>query len=319
MILIAIVALLILFTVISGAIVVRTQTAAIVERLGKYYQTLDPGFHIIIPYIDKVATRVPLRVQQNDLKVETKTKDNVFCQVNVSTQFRVNPKSVEQSYYELQSPERQIESYVQDAIRSAVPKLTLDEAFEKKDEIAQEVQSTISDGMNNYGFIIVSVLITEITPAAEVKKAMNEINSAQRQREAAQERAEAEKIAIVTKAKAKAEAAKLDGQGLADQRQAIVDGLASSLGELKATGIGDEQVLQLLLLNQYMNTMETIGSTNGNAVVFLPGGADATKELSTGLMSALKASKTINSNAINRSNVFTDKNNNGIPDAFENQ
>ena len=283
--------ILVLATIIAGAKVVRQQDVAIVERLGKYNKSLGAGFHVIIPYIDRVAATVPLRVQQNDLTVETKTKDNVFCKIAVSVQYRVNPTKVEDSFYKLQRPVAQIESYIQDAVRSAVPNLELDAAFERKDDIAKNVQETVKAGMSDYGFIIVNTLITEVNPDAKVKASMNEINAAQRTRAAAQELAEADRIKKVTAAKADAESAKLRGEGLAAERQAIVDGLVRSVKGLRASGISEDNVLVLLMQNQYMNTMETVAGSSNKGVIFMDSGADASDNLKRQILQGMEATK----------------------------
>lgn len=279
---------------------------------------------MIIPLVDRIAIKVPLRVQQKTITVNTKTRDNVFCDFNVAVQFCVDPQRIEDSYYRLANPIYQIQSYIQDAIRSSAPKLSLDEAFEKKDEISQDVLGQVTAGIQEYGFRIISTLITDISPDAEVVRSMNSINAAQRQRAAAQELAEADRIKLVTSAKAKAEAAKLEGEGLADQRSAIIEGLGSNMTELKSKGITNEYVMQLLLLTQYMNTIEAIGTTNGNSVMFLPGGADATDKLASQLMSTLQASYKMSANNATKAarpavNPFNDRNHNGIPDNLENQ
>lgn len=305
---------------LSGMTIVSTGNAAIVERLGKYYATLHPGLHIIIPIVDRVATKVPLRIQQQNIKVRTKTNDNVFCDFIIAVQFAVDPNSIEDSYYKLQNPVNQISAYIQDAIRSAVPRLSLDDVFEKKDEISHDVLGNVSAGMQRYGFNIISTLITDINPDAEVMNAMNSINTAQRQRVAAQELAEAQRVTLVTEAKAKAEAAKLEGEGLADQRSAIIEGLGSNMTELQAKGITNEQVMQLLLLTQYMNTIEAIGTTQGNSAIFLPGGADAVNNLSTQLMASLRANAGIDrpkTAGVRTPTPFIDRNHNGIPDNLE--
>ncbi len=283
--------LLIIVTIIAGAKIVRQQNVAIVERMGKYNKSLGAGFHVIIPYIDSIAATVPLRVQQNDLTVETKTKDNVFCRIAVSVQYRVDPTKVEDSFYKLQRPVAQIESYIQDAVRSAVPNLELDAAFERKDDIARSVQETVKAGMSDYGFIIVNTLITEVNPDPKVKASMNEINAAQRTRAAAQELAEADRIKKVTAAKADAESAKLRGEGLAAERQAIVDGLVRSVKGLRASGISEDNVLVLLMQNQYMNTMETVASSSNKGVIFMNSGADAADNLKNQILQGMEASK----------------------------
>jgi len=228
--------LIILGILISMLYVVRQQSVAIVERFGRYQKIATSGIHMRLPFgIDKIAARIQLRLLQSEIVVETKTKDNVFVMMNVATQYRVNEQNVTDAYYKLMRPEAQIKSYIEDALRSSVPKLTLDELFEKKDEIALD---QVAEEMTTYGYIIVKTLITKVEPDAEVKQSMNEINAAQRKRVAAQELAEADKIKIVTAAEAEAEKDRLHGVGIAQQRKAIVDGLAESIAELKEANVG---------------------------------------------------------------------------------
>lgn len=255
--------IIILAIVASTLYVVRQQSVAIVERFGRYQKTATSGIHIRLPFgIDKIAARVQLRLLQSEIIVETKTKDNVFVTLNVATQYRVNEQNVTDAYYKLMKPESQIKSYIEDALRSSVPKLTLDELFEKKDEIALEVQHQVAEEMSTYGYIIVKTLITKVEPDAEVKQSMNEINAAQRKRVAAQELANADKIKIVTAAEAEAEKDRLHGVGIAQQRKAIVDGLAESIQELKEANISlnEEQIMSILLTNQYLDTLNTFAA-----------------------------------------------------------
>ncbi|ACI61815.1 hypersensitive- induced response protein-like protein [Streptococcus pyogenes NZ131] len=264
--------IVILAIVASTLYVVRQQSVAIVERFGRYQKTATSGIHVRLPFgIDKIAARVQLRLLQSEIIVETKTKDNVFVTLNVATQYRVNEQNVTDAYYKLMKPESQIKSYIEDALRSSVPKLTLDELFEKKDEIALEVQHQVAEEMSTYGYIIVKTLITKVEPDAEVKQSMNEINAAQRKRVAAQELANADKIKIVTAAEAEAEKDRLHGVGIAQQRKAIVDGLAESIQELKEANISlnEEQIMSILLTNQYLDTLNTFAA-KGNQTLFLP-------------------------------------------------
>lgn len=238
--------------------------------------------------IDKIAARIQLRLLQSEIVVETKTKDNVFVMMNVATQYRVNEQNVTDAYYKLMWPGAQIKSYI-DALRSSVPKLTLDELFEKKDEIALEVQHQVAEEMTAYGYIIVKTLITKVEPDAEVKQSMNEINAAQRKRVAAQELAEADKIKIVTAAEAEAEKDRLHGVGIAQQRKAIVDGLAESIAELKEANVGmsEEQIMSILLTNQYLDTLNTFAD-KGNQTLFLPNNPNGVDDIHTQILSSLK-------------------------------
>lgn len=282
--------IVILAIVASTLYVVRQQSVAIVERFGRYQKTATSGIHIRLPFgIDKIAARVQLRLLQSEIIVETKTKDNVFVTLNVATQYRVNEQNVTDAYYKLMKPESQIKSYIEDALRSSVPKLTLDELFEKKDEIALEVQHQVAEEMSTYGYIIVKTLITKVEPDAEVKQSMNEINAAQRKRVAAQELANADKIKIVTAAEAEAEKDRLHGVGIAQQRKAIVDGLTESIQELKEANISlnEEQIMSILLTNQYLDTLNTFAA-KGNQTLFLPNTPSGVEDIRTQVLSALK-------------------------------
>ena len=282
--------LIILGILISMLYVVRQQSVAIVERFGRYQKIAPSGIHMRLPFgIDKIAARIQLRLLQSEIVVETKTKDNVFVMMNVATQYRVNEQNVTDAYYKLMRPEAQIKSYIEDALRSSVPKLTLDELFEKKDEIALEVQHQVAEEMTTYGYIIVKTLITKVEPDAEVKQSMNEINAAQRKRVAAQELAEADKIKIVTAAEAEAEKDRLHGVGIAQQRKAIVDGLAESIAELKEANVGmsEEQIMSILLTNQYLDTLNTFAA-KGNQTLFLPNNPNGVDDIRTQILSALK-------------------------------
>ena len=282
--------LIILGILISMLYVVRQQSVAIVERFGRYQKIATSGIHMRLPFgIDKIDARIQLRLLQSEIVVETKTKDNVFVMMNVATQYRVNEQNVTDAYYKLMRPEAQIKSYIEDALRSSVPKLTLDELFEKKDEIALEVQHQVAEEMTTYGYIIVKTLITKVEPDAEVKQSMNEINAAQRKRVAAQELAEADKIKIVTAAEAEAEKDRLHGVGIAQQRKAIVDGLAESIAELKEANVGmsEEQIMSILLTNQYLDTLNTFAA-KGNQTLFLPNNPNGVDDIRTQILSALK-------------------------------
>ncbi|CCF01629.1 SPFH domain-containing protein [Streptococcus macedonicus] len=291
LIVLAIFLIIILSVVASTLYVVRQQTVVIIERFGKYQTTSGSGIHVRLPFgIDKIAARIQLRLLQSEIVVETKTKDNVFVTLNVATQYRVNEQNVTDAYYKLMRPEAQIKSYIEDALRSSVPKLTLDELFEKKDEIALEVQHQVAEEMSTYGYLIVKTLITKVEPDAEVKQSMNEINAAQRKRVAAQELANADKVKIVTAAEAEAEKDRLHGVGIAQQRKAIVDGLAESIQELKNANVGmtEEQIMSILLTNQYLDTLNTFAA-KGNQTLFLPNHPEGIEDIRTQILSSLKA------------------------------
>ncbi|MEI3646542.1 SPFH domain-containing protein [Lactococcus lactis subsp. lactis] len=293
LVVLAIILLILIFSLSTIVFVVKQQTVAIVERFGKYQFTANPGFHLKLPWgIDRIAARVQLRLLQTEMTVETKTADNVFVTMNIATQYRVNEQSIKDAYYKLMNPGEQIKAYIDDALRSAVPKLTLDDVFEKKDEIALEVQKTVAEEMQTYGYIIVKTLITKVEPDAEVKQSMNEINAAQRKQDASQMLANANKIQVVTAAEAEAEKDRLHGVGIAEQRKAIVDGLAQQITEIKKLGVAldEEQIMAILLTNQYLDTLNQFAA-GGNSTIFLPSGAEGAESLRTQILSAIKAGK----------------------------
>ena len=221
--------LFLLLLILSGVFVVKQQTAGIIERFGKFTSIRQSGLHYRIPLIDKIAGRLSLRILQLDVIVETKTKDDVFVKLKVSVQYKVVKEKVYDAFYKLDYPQDQITSYVFDVVRAVVPKMKLDDVFEKKDEIANAVKGELNDAMINYGYDIIKALVTDIDPDTEVKAAMNRINAAERKKVAAQYEGDAERILIVEKAKAEAESKRLQGQGIADQRREIARGLEDTV------------------------------------------------------------------------------------------
>ncbi len=264
--------ILVIAFILSGFFVVQQQTSAIVERFGKFNRIAQPGLNWRIPLVDRIVDRVNLRIQQLDVQVETKTKDNVFVKIVVSVQYYASPENVYKAYYLLNNPGRQITSFVFDVVRARVPALLLDEVFEKKDEIADAVKSELSSTMDDFGYNILKALVTDIDPDPQVKAAMNEINASQRLRAAAAEKAEAEKIIKVKAAEAEAESKVLQGQGIANQRKAIVEGLKESVDDFQKNipGISAPEIMNLVLITQYFDTLKEIGGQAKTNTILLP-------------------------------------------------
>lgn len=256
---------------LSGLFIVKQQTTAIVERFGRFARLGSPGLNWRIPLVERVVERLSLRIHQLDVDVETKTKDNVFVFTKVSVQYQVLAESVVSAYYQLNDPSRQITSYVFDLVRAEIPKLTLDEVFERKDDVATAVKRELSTVMADFGYGIVKALVTDINPAEAVKESMNSINAAQRERVAAEELGEAEKILKVKQAEADAESKKLQGQGIADQRKAIVDGLRESVQDFRegVPGSSAQDVMHLVLITQYFDTLKDLGDASKTNTIFV--------------------------------------------------
>jgi regulator of protease activity HflC (stomatin/prohibitin superfamily) len=268
---------------------VEQQTVAIVQRFGKFQRMAEPGLNIKVPFVDWVAGRVSLRVQQLDVLVETKTHDNVFIKATVSVQYLVLPGKVYEAFYKLSDPGAQIRSFVFDVVRARVPKLNLDDVFEKKDEIADAVKNELSQVMDDFGYGIVKALMTDIDPDHKVKEAMNEINSAQRMRVAASEKGEAERILRVKSAEAEAQSKALQGRGIAEQRKAIVDGLKESVEDFRqgVPGSTAHDVMNLVLMTQYFDTLKDIGASSRTNTVMIPHSPGALGDLMNQFRAAL--------------------------------
>ena len=251
---------------------VEQQSVKIVQRLGKFARIAGPGLNFKIPLIEQVAGSLSLRVNQLDVKVETKTEDNVFLHVLVSVQFFVDPNKVYEAFYKLEDPSRQITSFVFDAVRAKVPKIKLDDVFEKKDDIAVAVKEELEQVMSDFGYGIVKTLVTDIDPDAKVKIAMNEINAAQRMRVVASEKGEAERILKVKSAEAEAQSKALQGKGMADQRKAIIQGLKESVSDFKESlpNTTEQDVLNLILMTQYFDTIKDLGASSHNNTIMIP-------------------------------------------------
>lgn len=243
---------------------IHTQEVGIVEDLGQFKKLIDPGFHFVFCPIQQVAGTLSLRIQQLDVTCETKTKDNVFVRVEVAVQFRVITESAYDAYYRLSDPRGQIQSYVFDVVRSTVPRMELDEAFASKKEIAESTGQQLEAVMKDYGYEILNTLVTDLSPDVRVKASMNEINASKRLKEAASHKAEADKVQQVKAAEADAEARYLSGLGVARQRKAIVHGLQASISEFEndVDGVTSKDVMDILVLTQYFDTLSAVGANN---------------------------------------------------------
>lgn len=273
---------------VFGIVVVRQQTCRVVERFGRFRAILMPGLHFIVPFVDMASKPISLRIVQLNLIVETKTKDNVFVTLPVAVQYCVDQDKVKEAYYRLQDPEEQIKAYVFDIVRAEVPEKELDALFASKGEISRNVQMALQNTMNDYGFIIRQSLITDIKPDKRVMDAMNSINAAKREQEAAGYEAEAMKIRLVAEAGAEAESKKLQGQGTADQRKALAQGIADSVDILKRAGVSEQEANAILLATQYFDMQMSIGASSKTNTLFTPlsptGGSHVLQEILAALM-----------------------------------
>jgi len=281
------------FLLLGTFFTVKQQTAAVVERFGKFTTMRQSGLQLKIPLIDKIAGRINLKIQQLDVIVETKTKDDVFVRLKISVQFQVRREKVYDAFYRLQNPHDQITAYVFDVVRAEVPKMKLDYVFEKKDDIAIAVKRELNEAMMDYGYDIIKTLVTDIDPDIQVKAAMNRINAAEREKTAAEYEAEADRIKIVAKARAEAESKRLQGQGIADQRREIARGLEESVDVLNNVGINSQEASALIVVTQHYDTLQSIGEATQSNLILLPNSPQAGSDMLNNMIASFTASAQI--------------------------
>ncbi len=295
--LIAIIIVGALFLALFGFFTVSQQQVALIERFGKFIRQSEAGLRWRIPFIDQIRGRVSLRVQELNVQVETKTKDSVFVNLNIAVQYYVLPEKIYDAFYRLVNPQEQIKSFVFDVVRARVPGISVDEVFEKKDEIAIAVKKELEAIMDDFGYGILNALVTDIDPDAKVKAAMNEINASQRMKIVAEARGEADRIMKVKSAEAEAESKALQGKGIADQRMAIIDGLRSSVDEFQKSipGATAQDVMNLVMITQYFDTLKDIGQTSNASTIMIPHSpgaiTDLTEQIRTAMITAQEVSK----------------------------
>jgi regulator of protease activity HflC (stomatin/prohibitin superfamily) len=283
-------ALLLLFGVFF---IIKQQTAGVIERFGKFHSIRQSGLQLKIPVIDRIAGKLSLKIQQLDVIIETKTKDDVFVKLKVSVQYKVIKEKVYDAFYKLDFPHEQITSYVFDVVRAEVPKMILDDVFLKKDDIAIAVKSELNVAMMEYGYDIIKTLVTDIDPDAQVKEAMNRINASEREKVAAQFEGDAARILIVEKAKAEAESKRLQGQGIADQRREIARGLEESVSVLNKVDINSQEASALIVVTQHYDTLQSIGQETNSNLILLPNSPQAGSEMLNNMVASFTASNQI--------------------------
>jgi regulator of protease activity HflC (stomatin/prohibitin superfamily) len=273
--------------------IINQQTAGVIERFGKFHSIRQSGLQLKIPIIDRIAGKLSLKIQQLDVIIETKTKDDVFVKLKVSVQYKVIKEKVYDAFYKLDFPHEQITSYVFDVVRAEVPKMILDDVFLKKDDIAIAVKSELNVAMMEYGYDIIKTLVTDIDPDSQVKEAMNRINASEREKVAAQFEGDAARILIVEKAKAEAESKRLQGQGIADQRREIARGLEESVSVLNKVDINSQEASALIVVTQHYDTLQSIGQETNSNLILLPNSPQAGSEMLNNMVASFTASNQI--------------------------
>ena len=280
---------LLLIFLFAGLFTVKQQTRALVERLGRFQRIGEPGLNFKIPLLDSVAGRITHRVRELEIKVESKTKDDVFVDLLIAVQFfvREEHEAVKAAYYKLMNPEQQISSYVFDTVRALVPEMPVDSVFSEKEKIAMAVKERLLDTMQQFGYTILQALVNDIQPDAEVKRAMNQVNASARMKEAAKNEAEAQKIRVIAGAEGEARAKELQGVGIARQRLAIANGLKESVETCAEAGISSEEATKMVLLTQHYDTVTAVGAQAKATIMMIPYSPDGMSQVGDQITQAL--------------------------------
>jgi len=286
---------IIVIIIILSIYTVKQQTFAVIERFGKFSRVTDPGLHFRIPLVETISGRVSIRVNELNVKIRTKTNDNVFVDLLIAVQYFVDGRDrVWDAFYKLTNPQQQMESWIFDTVRAKVPTMILDDVFEKKEDIATDVEQSLTERLQYYGYSLVRALVNDIQPDAGVADAMNEINRQQRLRVAAEHEGEAKKIIVVKEAEADAESKRLSGEGIADQRTAIVEGLRESVSKTSKTlGVEAEAVMTLVLMTQYYDMLTEVGKHSTTNTILLPHTPGAVGSIQEQIIASLEASKNV--------------------------
>jgi len=291
LVILVIVVVILVVIVASGLFTVEQQTRAIIERFGRFTGIAGPGLNFKVPLIDRVAARVTHRIRELEIKVESKTRDDVFVDLLIAVQFfvRESDDAAQAAYYKLSNPEQQLSSYVFDTVRALVPEMGVDSVFSEKEKIAAAVKERLSDIMEQFGYTILQSLVNDIQPDRTVKEAMNKVNASARLKEAAKNEAEAQKIRVIAEAEAEARAKELQGVGIARQRLAIANGLKESVEACSEAGISPEEATKMVLLTQHYDTVTAVGAHSKASIIMVPYTPAGMSEVSQQIMQALIA------------------------------
>ncbi len=255
-----------LVVVVLGIRVVRQQTVAVVETFGRFSRTLSPGLNWVFPFVQTIASRMDLRVQEIKASVEIKSVDNVFVTLPVAIMVRVQENSAADAYYKLANAREQVKTWVLNTLRSSTSGMKLSELFEDRVKLETEVKEQLAKRMGDYGYVIVSVLVDQPSVSEVVQTSFNRVVSSQREKEAAEQEAEAKRIRVIGEAKAEAESQKLRAEGLANARKILSQSLTEAVLQAKQGGIPENEIMYLLLETNRLDTVK-YASEHGKLVV----------------------------------------------------
>lgn len=262
--------LLIVWFLLTGIFIVKGKTAAILETFGKPHKSARlPGLHFKFPApITLVVARVNLQLQEIEANVSVKTKDNAFMTLPVKVQYRVEIEmdGPIKAHYELEHPEQQITSYVLNNVRQTASGMEMVELYANRDVMEEQVQGALRERFAQFGYRIENVLVDEPQPSQEVRDAFNRVIASHRLKEAAENEAAAARIKLVGVAEAEAKSKALQGEGMAQMREAVAKGLENAMERMTKSGLSSQDAIRFLTDTNRFDTISN-AATHGNVII----------------------------------------------------
>jgi len=272
--------------------IVPQNHVAVVEFLGKYQRTLSAGLNFVIPILERVSVQVNLAIRNFLFELDAVSKDKVQVRLKSNLIYAVSVGKVTQYWYELTDPKQTIASFVENYVRSFVATQTHEELLEKREEISAYLVQHLNEKFMAWGIIIHGYQLMDIVFPTVITDAMSRVVASQRLREAAMNEAEATKVRVVKEAEAEKESRVLLGEGVAGERQAIIDGLKRSIDDMKGIpGLNTHEVMNLIVMSQYFDTVKAIGMSQNSKVMFIDPAPEGANNMLQQLSAALEANK----------------------------
>ncbi|MDF1726378.1 MAG: SPFH domain-containing protein [Sulfitobacter sp.] len=265
-----VIGLVVLLPILATCVVItRQQHVRFIETFGRYSTTRSAGLSFKLPYPIQIATEnFSLKIQEIAEEITVKSSDNAFVIVPIRVQYAATENRASDAFYRLESPERQVASYVINQVRSTASGMDFAELFSAKTRFEEDVAETLTVRLDDYGYVIENVLVDDPQPSTELKQAFDRVLASKRLREAAQNEGEAVRIKAVLEAEASKEAMILKAEGYARFREIIAEGNAKALQDFVGdTGISPQAVLEFFAQTNTMEALRDAAAEGGRTVL----------------------------------------------------
>jgi regulator of protease activity HflC (stomatin/prohibitin superfamily) len=283
---------LIVLAILANIKIVKQNTVLVIEMLGKYNRIMAAGLNIKIPLLERVARAVTLRQQNFAIAGKYPSADKVIVDVNTNLIYAVNPTEdgIQRFTYVLQDPGQSIGATVENSLRTYIAKETHEGILEKKEELAIHIQRDLEVQFTEWGMLIKSFQITNVNFPLTITDAMSEVVASLQLRKAAENKGEATKIQAIKEAEAEKERKRLQGEGVALEREAIAEGIRRSVETMRMiTNQSAGEIMAILNLTQYLDTLKGVGMSPNAKVIFMDSSVSKTADLMQQLIGSHEA------------------------------